>query len=58
MKPYFLLCLILFFSSCVETPEVATSKEIIAKEKIKENQTETRIAQEEYLKLQSRRDRE
>jgi len=42
----------------METPEVTTSKEIIAKEKIKENQTETRIAQEEYLKLQSRRDRE
>lgn len=57
MKPYFLL-LIILFTACKETPEVPTSKAVIAKEKIKKNQTEAQIAKEEYLRLQTRRGKE
>jgi len=58
MKPYLLLFFIILITACTETPEVSPSKETVAKEKIKNNQTEAQVAQVDYLELQKRRGRE
>jgi hypothetical protein len=42
----------------MKTPEVPASKEVVAAKKIQNNKTESKIAKEEYLKLQRRRDKE
>ena len=46
---------ILLLSGCMETPEVSSSKEVIAKDHIKSNQTEAQKAKEEYSNLQKKR---
>ena len=50
--------IILFIVGCVETPEVSSSKEILAKEKIQSNKTEAQQAQDDYIKLQRQRSKE
>ena len=50
----------LFFTTfiitgCMETPEIPTSQESLSREKILQNKTEAKKAQEEYLKLQRQR---
>jgi len=39
----------------METPEIPTSQESLSREKILQNKTEAKKAQEEYLKLQRQR---
>ena len=58
MKPTLLLFLSLLISGCTQTPEAPASKEILAKEKIRDNKTEAQIAKEAYLKLQQQRARQ
>ena len=55
MRITLLSLLLLGISGCMETPEVPTSKEILAKEKIQENKSEAQIAKDAYLKLQKQR---
>jgi NADH:ubiquinone oxidoreductase subunit B-like Fe-S oxidoreductase len=58
MKIIFLLLFSFFVTSCIETPETPSSKEVLAQEKIQNNKTEAQKAQEEYIKLQKQRNNE
>ena len=55
MRLLLLTFILLFISGCMETPELSSSKEIIAQDQIKSNQTEAEKAKEEYSKLQKQR---
>ena len=50
--------ILLFISGCMETPELSSSKEAIAQDQIKSNQTESEKAKEEYIQLQKQRSSE
>jgi len=58
MRLLLLSFILLFISGCMETPEISPSKEIIAKDQIKSNQTEAEKAKAEYIKLQEQRNKE
>jgi len=48
----------LLFSSCVTTPEVSSQVVIERDTKILANQSDAKMAQDEYKKLQATRDKE
>lgn len=50
--------ILLLFSGCVETLELPSSKEKVAENQIKLNQTEAQKAKEEYMALQKQRNNE
>ncbi len=58
MRLLLLTFILLFISGCMETPELSPSKEVIAQDQIKTNQTEAEKAKEEYIKLQKQRNSE
>lgn len=58
MRLLLLFFILLFISGCMETPELSPSKEVIAQDQIKANQTEAEKAQAEYSKLQKQRSNE
>ncbi len=58
MRLLLLIFILLFISGCMETPELSSSKEIIAQDQIKLNQTEAEKAKEEYSLLQKQRSNE
>lgn len=58
MKLFYLLFIALFITACMQTPEVPTSKEVVAKEKIAYNKTEAQQAKDDYLRLQKLRNQE
>ena len=55
MRLLLLSFLLLFISGCMETPELSSSKEVVAQDQIKSNKTEAQKAKEEYTKLQKQR---
>jgi len=55
MKIIFFLLFALLITACLETLEVASSKEAIAQKKIQNNKSEALRAQENYIKLQRQR---
>ncbi len=58
MRLLFISFLLLLISGCMETPELSSSKEVIAQDQIKSNKTEAQKAQDEYIKLQKQRSNE
>jgi len=58
MKYYLSICMLLFTNGCNSSPEVSVSKEILIKEKIKNNKSEAQKAKNLYLKLQKQRTQE
>ncbi len=58
MRLLLLSFILLFISGCMETPELSPSKEVIAQDEIKSNQTEAEKAKTEYIKLQKQRSNE
>lgn len=56
MKFYLLLIFTFILTSCLDTPELPTSKKDQAKEKIENNKYTAIKEQEEYLKLQKQRE--
>ncbi len=58
MRLLLLSFILLFISGCMETPEISSSKEVIAQDQIKSNQTEAEKAKAEYSKLQKQRSNE
>ena len=58
MRLLFIFFILLLVSGCMETPELSSSKEVIAQDQIKANQTEAEKAKEEYVKLQKQRSSE
>lgn len=58
MRLHFIIFIVLFTLGCTETPEVPSSKEVLAKEKIQFNKTEAQQAQDDYIKLQRQRSQE
>jgi len=58
MKVFLLLFFSFLIIGCIKTPNTPISKEILAQEKIHNNKTETEKAQEEYLRLQKKRENE
>ena len=58
MRLLLLTFILLFISGCMETPELSPSKEVIAQDQIKSNQTEAEKAKAEYMKLQKQRSSE
>jgi len=55
MRLLLLSFILLLISGCMETPELSSSKEVVAQDQIKSNITEAQKAQEEYTKLQKQR---
>ena len=55
MRSLFIFLILLIISGCMETPDLSSSKEKVAKDQIKSNQTEAEKAQNEYLSLQKQR---
>jgi len=58
MKYYLSICILFFTNGCDSAPEVSASKEILIKEKIKNNKSEAQKAKDLYLKLQKQRTQE
>ncbi|MEA3433790.1 MAG: hypothetical protein U9R13_04360 [Campylobacterota bacterium] len=58
MRLFLLSFILLFISGCMETPEVSSSKEVVAQDQIKSNQTEAEKAKAEYSQLQEQRSNE
>ncbi len=58
MKILFLLLFSLIITACMQAPEAPTSKEVDAQEKIQNNKTEAKKAQEDYIRLQKQRNNE
>jgi len=58
MRLFFISLILLFISGCMETPELSSSKEIIAQDQIQTNKNEAQKAKEEYIKLQKQRSNE
>ena len=58
MRLLFISFLLLLISGCMETPELSSSKEVIAQDQIKSNKTEAQKAQDEYIKLKKQRSNE
>ena len=58
MRLLLLSFILLFISGCMETPELSSSKEVIAQDQIKSNKVESQKAQEEYSQLQKQRNKE
>ena len=55
MHLLFSIFMIFFITGCIQNPEVPSSKEALAKEKIELNKTEAQQAQDNYIKLQRQR---
>ena len=55
MKFYFLLIFTFILTSCLDKPEISSSKKDQAKEKIENNKYTAIKEQEAYLKLQKQR---
>ena len=58
MRISFIISILFIISGCMETPELSSSKETVAKEQIKKNRTEAQKAKEEYERLQKQRSQE
>ncbi len=55
MRLLLLSIILLLISGCMETPELSSSKEVVAQDQIKSNRTEAEKAKEEYIQLQKQR---